>query len=68
MRSIRAITAAIVAVCTFNGTLSLSEFKVKNIQMDDRQHEPARVQSLRGFVNSVVVGDPSATENQEFET
>ena len=67
MQSIRAIAATIVAVCAFNDTQSLFEYKFKNIQIGDRLNDAARVQPFRGLVESVVAGDPSATESQEFE-
>jgi hypothetical protein len=62
MRSIRAITATIVAVCISFRVSSLSAYIIVYVS------EAMRAVSLHRVVESAVVVDLSATENQEFET
>ena len=64
MRSIRAITAMIVAVRAFHCTNSLSVYTVKNVQYKGRLHEAARAESF----HSAVAYDRFATHVEELKT
>jgi len=68
MRSVRAITATIVAVRAYHCTNSLSAYTVKNVQYKGRLHEAARAESFHRLVDSAVAYDRFATHVEELKT
>ena len=68
MRSIRAITATIVAVRAFNCTISLSAHTVKSTKDKGILHEAARAEAIPRLGESVVACDRFATHVEELKT
>jgi hypothetical protein len=68
MEAIRAISATIVAVCIFNGTISLSAHTVKSTKGEGILHETERAEAIPRLGESVVANDRFATHVEELKT